>query len=201
LSERSLWTWLTGIRLLRHPEIVRHLGEVRLHLRVVDSIRSRHPSARISDRVELSGFEPDRLQLGDHVTISAGTVLAFGDELNTPGNIVIGERTWIGQHNNLRAGGGIVRIGRDCLISQFCTIVASNHGLAKGSPIRLQPPADDRRGVTIEDDVWIGAGATILPGVTIHTGAVIGAGSVVVHDIPALEIWGGVPGRRLGERQ
>ena len=39
--------------------------------------------------------------------------------------------------------------------------------------------------VTIGDNVWIGAGVTILPGVTIGERAVIGAGSVVTHDIPA----------------
>ena len=47
--------------------------------------------------------------------------------------------------------------------------------------------------ITLGDDVWIGAGAIILPGVTIGSGSTIGAGSVVPHDIPANALACGVP--------
>ena len=53
---------------------------------------------------------------------------------------------------------------------------------------------------TIENDVWIGIGAIIKAGVTIHNGAVIGSGSVVTHDVPAFEIWGGNPAKRIRDR-
>ncbi len=49
--------------------------------------------------------------------------------------------------------------------------------------------------VSIGNDVWIGAGAIILPGVTIGSGSTIGAGSVVTHDIPANVLACGVPCR------
>ena len=49
--------------------------------------------------------------------------------------------------------------------------------------------------VTIEDDVWIGAGAIILPGTTIHKGAVIGAGAVVTKDVPPFSVVVGNPAR------
>jgi acetyltransferase-like isoleucine patch superfamily enzyme len=48
-------------------------------------------------------------------------------------------------------------------------------------------------GVTIEDDVWIGAGAIILPNVTIGKQAIIGAGAVVTRDVPPHTLVGGVP--------
>lgn len=38
--------------------------------------------------------------------------------------------------------------------------------------------------ITIEDNVWIGGGAILLPGVTIGKGSVVGAGSVVTRDVP-----------------
>ena len=54
--------------------------------------------------------------------------------------------------------------------------------------------------ITIEDDVWIGFGATILSGVTIGQGAVIAAGSVVTKDVPPYAIVGGVPAKDIKYR-
>ena len=49
--------------------------------------------------------------------------------------------------------------------------------------------------ITIEDDVWIGGGAIILPGVTIGKGSVIGTGSVVTKSIPPYSVAAGNPCR------
>ena len=51
------------------------------------------------------------------------------------------------------------------------------------------------RPITVEDDVWIGGGVSVLPGVTIGRGSVIGAGSVVTRDIPAGVVAAGNPCR------
>nr|WP_300808061.1 DapH/DapD/GlmU-related protein [uncultured Acetatifactor sp.] len=51
--------------------------------------------------------------------------------------------------------------------------------------------------ITIEDDVWIGYGCTVLNNVQIGHGAVIAAGAVVTRDIPPLTIVGGVPARKI----
>src|SRR6185436_12708851 len=126
--------------------------------------------------------------------------LSFGDEANGYGRIIAGERTWIGQYNNLRAGGGDIQIGRDCLLSQFCTLVASNHQCGKDAPINTQGADRSKCGVVLGDDVWLGAGAIVLPGVRIMTGAIIGAGAVVTEDVPSYEIWGGIPAKKIGER-
>lgn len=52
----------------------------------------------------------------------------------------------------------------------------------------------------IEDDVWIGAQTIIMSGITIGRGSIVAAGSVVTHDIPPCEIWGGYPARKLKDR-
>lgn len=54
--------------------------------------------------------------------------------------------------------------------------------------------------VTIQDHAWIGARATLLPGVTIGQGAVVAAGAVVARDVAPYEVVGGVPARKIGER-
>ncbi|MFG0335020.1 MAG: acyltransferase [Maioricimonas sp. JB049] len=193
-------TWCRGLWLLRCPELVRDLGERRFHLQQIARLRSQYSNCRIDRDVRLSGDVLERIRLGEDVTISAGSVLSVGDAQNGYGTIGIGSRTWIGQYNNLRAGGGQVTIGEDCLISQFCTLVATNHGLAADAPIRLQKPQQGPGGVVLKDDVWLGAGVVVTAGVTIGTGAVIGANAVVTRDVPAGEIWGGVPARSIGKR-
>ncbi|MGQ0800754.1 MAG: acyltransferase [Pseudomarimonas sp.] len=192
--------WLRGIGLLRHPELVRFLGERLQQQRLLQVIRSRHRGARVDAEVRLYNYAAERLSLGAGSSVSHGTILAFGDGHNGFGSIRIGERSWVGQYNNLRAGGGDVVIGNDCLISQFCTLIASHHSTSPGMPIKDQPPRQDRSGVEIGDDVWLGAGVVVTAGAKIGKGAVIGANAVVVGAIPDYEIWAGVPARRIGSR-
>ena len=54
--------------------------------------------------------------------------------------------------------------------------------------------------MVIEDNVWVGTRATILPGVTLGRGCVVAAGAVVTRDVPPLVIVGGVPARPIGTR-
>lgn len=54
--------------------------------------------------------------------------------------------------------------------------------------------------VYIQDHAWIGARATILPGVTVGEGAVVAAGAVVTRDVPPYHVVGGVPAKKIGER-
>lgn len=193
-------SWIKAIRLLRHPELVRYLGERRFHVQKIEDIRRRF-GCKVDYDVRLIGYDPTYLNVASTTTISAGTVLAFGDHLNGFGNMSIGGDTWIGEYNNLRAGGGNIAIGAGCLISQFCTLVASGHGTDRNMPIHNQTPPQERRGITLGDDVWLGAGVTITPGVEVGTGTIIGAGSVVTKDVAEYEIWAGVPAKQIGLRK
>jgi acetyltransferase-like isoleucine patch superfamily enzyme len=198
----SLRTWLSGLAQLRHPDVVRHLGEVRQRREQLRALRAENPGARLSEGIILVGAAPGRLQAATGAQVREGSIAAFGDEEQGYGRIVIGADSWIGQYNNLRAcAGGDIVIGARCLVSQFCTLVASQHAHAAGMPIAGQGAQAGPRGVILGDDVWIGAGAVLLPGVEIGAGAIVGANAVVTRNVPPNEIWAGVPAAKIGERR
>lgn len=107
--------------------------------------------------------------------------------------VSIGPHTWINRDCTLDLRGGL-RIGKSVSIAAEVVILTADHDREQVSfPLRF-------RGVVIEDQVWIGMRAMILPGVHIGRGAVIGAGSVVTRDVPALAVVAGVPARQIGMR-
>jgi acetyltransferase-like isoleucine patch superfamily enzyme len=144
------------------------------------------------------------LRLGKKIYIGDYTIIHVTDDPKFSSGhknslLEVGEGTYIGEMNNIRAAGGNIKIGRNCLIAQHVTIVASNHGTAKGVPM-IDQPWDGKIGVEIGDDVWIGAGSIILPGSMIGTGAVIAANSVVSNEIPEYAIVAGVPAKIIKYR-
>lgn len=124
-------------------------------------------------------------------------------------HLVLGEQSWIAGHALVRGDvefgahstvnpyamiSGKVRCGNGVRIASHVSIVGFNHGFDDPSvPIHTQK--HESLGITIEDDVWIGANAVVLDGVTVGRGAVIAAGAVVSKDVPPLAIVGGVPAK------
>lgn len=126
--------------------------------------------------------------LDDHVRLEA-----WGGEIH------IASKVHIGSFSVLYGHGGI-SIGENSLIAMHCRILSSNHSIPPiGTPIRSRE--DIPKPTVIGNDVWIGAGATILGGVTIGDGAVIGAGSVVSKDIPSGAICVGAPAQPVKHRE
>ena len=87
---------------------------------------------------------------------------------------------------------GEIDIGNNVLIGPGTQIVTAKHPLDHKERRSLATTAHP---VTIGDDVWIGAGATILPGITIGDRSVVGAGAVVTKDVPSDVIVVGNPAR------
>jgi maltose O-acetyltransferase len=126
--------------------------------------------------------------------IGKGSTIHMYTRFYDPRNIVVGNDTIIGEFAILD-GRHKLRIGDHVAIASHVSIYNSEHAI----------DSDDFRPITepvvIEDYVFIGPNAVILPGVTIGRGAVVAAGAVVTKDIPPLSIVGGVPAKVIGERK
>lgn len=103
----------------------------------------------------------------------------------------IGDGTFI-NHNAYLMDGGTITIGRHCFIGPNCGMYTAGHPL---NPEERNKGLERALPIVIEDNVWIGADVTILPGVTIGEGAVIGGKSCVTKDVPAGVIAVGNPCR------
>jgi maltose O-acetyltransferase len=123
-----------------------------------------------------------------------GTVIASSAKLMGNIKIHIKKSTFIGHETMIMGGGdGDIEIGANCDISSRVNIISGTHEIDR---INLRSAGKGMgKKIVIEDGVWIGFGATILPGVRIGLKAIIGAGSVVNKDIPPYSIAVGVPAK------
>lgn len=112
---------------------------------------------------------------------------------NAVGDVIIGDDTRIGIHNTII---GPVTIGNHVNLAQGITVTALNHNF-KDTSLRIDEQGFSTKPIVIEDDVWIGANAVILPGVTIGKHVVVAAGAVVTKDVPDNTIVGGVPAKEI----
>jgi acetyltransferase-like isoleucine patch superfamily enzyme len=118
-----------------------------------------------------------KVEMGDYCTVMNHSclegIIRFGTGVRIMSHVYIPSRTWFGDH--VFVGPGV-----NFLNARY--------------PGRID---DDKtpRGATVEDDVMIGGGCTILPGVRIGARSFIAAGAVVTRDVPPRSFVAGVPGR------
>lgn len=129
--------------------------------------------------------------MGDNVNIMDNIEFGSGS------NISIGNNSGIGARCSLNDSTRI-SIGNNVLMGPEVIFYTTNHKIDRNKLIINQ--GFEFGDIKIEDDVWIGARAIILPGVTVGKGAVIGAGAVVTKNVDDYTIVGGIPAKKIGRR-
>src|ERR1700759_6465 len=173
-------------------------------------IVARGAKLKVSSRARIEFAPGARLYLGFGLASFTGSPcfvrLDPGARLAVDGTVQLmrSARVYVARDARLEIGGGCyfndsatvictgkTRIGRRCAISLNTAILDGNiHQLTLHGQ-----PRPRRQSVTIGDDVWIGLGATLMPGVKVGDQAVIGAGSVVTSDVPGNAVVAGNPAR------
>lgn len=147
--------------------------------------------------------------IGDDATIRSGSIVyaavEAGDRLTTGHNVLVRERSELG--DDVLVGTNVVIDGRVTVGSRVSlqtgvyvppeTVIGDDVFVGPGAvltndPYPIRTPAD-LDGPTIEDDVSIGANATLLPGVTVGSEAFVAAGAVVTRDVPPGTLAMGTP--------
>ena len=146
--------------------------------------RGRHSVIHHSARMDTPPYR--KFSLGDYSVIES-----FACINNAVGDVMIGDHTRIGLHNTII---GPVIIGSHVNLAQGITVTALNHNF-ENSKKRIDEQGVSTSAVVIEDDIWIGANAVILPGVTIGHHSVVAAGAVVTKDVPPHSLVAGVPAK------
>ena len=135
------------------------------------------------------------------------------------GEVVLGGRVSVWPCSVIRGDVNLIRIGEDTIVGEGVVLdgraelIIGNH-VDIATEVMIYNAQHDmevehfsavetvvQKPVKIEDYVFIGPRAIILPGVTVGKGAVVGAGAVVTKDVPPFAIVGGVPAKIIGERK
>ncbi|RLC33353.1 acyltransferase, partial [Candidatus Shapirobacteria bacterium] len=122
------------------------------------------------------------------------TTIHTGANFFQPSQIKMGRDTIIGRDAFLD-GRGQLTIGNHVDIASQVLIYTNQHNIHSDNFGNQDGP------VQIDDYVFIGPRVIILPNIHIGRGAIVGAGAVVTKNIPPLEIWGGIPAKKIGDRQ
>lgn len=140
-------------------------------------------NVKFEDFAEIHGLCSDGLVFGDNVTISRGVMIRpssyYGSDLGA--GLTMGNNSSIGPYGYVGCSGKIT-IGSNVMFGPKCSLFAENHNFSD-TYTTIKEQGVNQKGITIEDDCWIGSNVIILDGVTIGKGSVIGAGTLVTKDI------------------
>jgi len=193
-----------GLRRLLYPGVFRRVGRGTIF---GPNVTLRSPwRIEIGERVvvdanvSLDGRSEEAvsISIGDDTIVSRNAILACKG-----GSIRLGRRVGVGPNSTFHVyTGNRIVVGDNVLIAPYCYLA----GAAGYKSERVDVPIIDQRldlrgGITVEDNAWIGAGATIMDGVTIGRDAIVTAGSVVITNVPPYGVARGSPAKVVHDRR
>ncbi len=180
------------------------LGKVGRNVIFGKSLTIRHPhKIYIGDNVviddyavlDAKGTDNRGIYIGDNVMIGRNTVISCKN-----GNITIGDNTNIAMNCFIQSAKE-VKIGKNVLLAAYCYVIGGGNHETDRTDIPIIAQGQIVKGITIENNCWIGAGVKILDSVTIDSDSIIGAGAVVTKSVPEFSVAVGVPAKILKLRK
>jgi galactoside O-acetyltransferase len=181
----------------REQEVRRRMDAQELYTDVGPGLEALEESrVRGKERArEFNGLEPRDVE--NRTRVLRETFGSMGEHVwvEPPLYVAYGVHTHVGSSVYLNTGATIVddspvHIGDRVMFGPHVTLATAGHPLHPGS---RATGAQFSAPIVVEDDVWIGANVTVLPGVTIGHGSVVAAGAVVTANVPPEVVVGGVP--------
>lgn len=158
---------------------------------------------------------------GRDLTVGKNTVIDFRAHIVVgKGKITIGEKCYIGPWAALNTHGGTITIGNSVSVNYFSvlyghgnlkignnsriathTTLIPNEHIFFNKNVLIRKQGNKSLGITIGEDVWVGANVTILDGSILEDGCVIGANSLVKGNVESYSVYAGTPAKKIGSRQ
>ncbi len=144
--------------------------------------------------LDAKGRDNNGIVIGDNVFVGRNSLVYCQN-----GNICIGDNANIGSNCQIFSAHSVT-IGQDVLMGAYSYLVGGGH-IAEDITVPMNRQGRKALGITVEEDVWLGADVTVLDGITIGKGVIVGAGAVVNNSASPYAIIGGVPAKVLGDRK
>lgn len=141
-------------------------------------------NVKFEDYSEIHGLSTHGLHFGNNVTIGRYTAIRPSSYYGVGQigyGLTMGDSSSIGPFGFVGCSGKI-EIGSNVMIGPRVSLFAENHNFSNVNT-SIKKQGVNNKGITIEDDCWIGSGVIILDGVTVGHGSVIGAGVIITKDI------------------
>jgi acetyltransferase-like isoleucine patch superfamily enzyme len=153
----------------------------------------------IGDNVEINALSRSGISIGNNVTILKNTIIECTGVIQELGEgLVIGNNVGIAQNCFIQVRGKVI-IGNNVIFGPGVSVFSENHNFSDRNKY-INEQGVVRKGVIIQDGVWIASGSIILDGTKIGSNSIIAAGSVVCKDVPPFAIVGGVPAKIIKYR-
>ncbi|MBS1492653.1 MAG: acyltransferase [Bacteroidetes bacterium] len=152
---------------------------------------SNFPLGKLFNSVRVFFAKGFMKSVGNNVTIESSIFWGDGRDIEVGDNSQINENCWIRN----------CKIGSNVMIAPYVMIMNYGHNIKDINVPMVMQGVRHYPQTIIEDNVWIGARAVILPGIKICSGAVIGAGSVVTKDVEANCVVAGNPAKLIRVRK